>query len=210
MNKNRTPTMDITRISTLLVRDYVPDRLTLPKTMGLPFAPFAEEDKYIYKTIDLTNSEPLTYLKHRYKDLWLYVENNKPVFKHLQRNYNGFTDYKPPTFFWIEYLEFPSFVLYLQPEFGSSKKIYYLIYTEAYYHDKKTGQPDKENPVIYMGFTTEPMKATRFSFENIEWGDYININIPARTFFTNAKQREETYIISETGRGARRPLPPLK
>jgi hypothetical protein len=206
MNKE-TPTIDIARISIILVRDYAPDRLTLSKSMPLPFSPFIEQDAYSYKTIDLTKSEPLTYIKHRYKDLWLYIENGKPIFKPLQRDWSGFTTYKPPTYFWIDYLEFPSFILYQQPIYGD-KNIKYLIYSEAYYTDLKTGKPDVFNPAIYMGWAKNPLVASRFSFTSIEWADLLTMNIPAKTFFTGAKQIPETYIISETA-SKQKPLPPL-
>lgn len=188
-----TSALDISKISSLFLRSYNPKSFDLPPNTAFNFSPFVKLGTKTYAKTELWKAWPLTFMRHRFKDMWLYVEDNKPVFKTIQRDWNGFAKYTPPQNFFIEYLEGPTFILYTEDhmEYGNSD-IKFIVYSEMWHYDS-TGKPDTLNPIILVGFTTNSLKATRFSFNAYKWSDYINNNTPAHSTYTGSKNVDYSF-----------------
>lgn len=171
-------TININNLSITLMRDYKKEFFNIPQSCYLNFSPIAEPNVYTYKTILLNKKDPLCYIKHKTKDLWVYEENDgKLVFKQIHVNNRSLctdvtnkcsTMMEQPKVFWIEYVEEPVFVLY--KTFGPGvEKVAYLEYVEI-------------NNSIYMHWVYDFTYATKFSFTefNLDWSVYITKNEQAK------------------------------
>lgn len=112
------------------IKNMYKETAVYPKTMYLEWAPFADdmEGPRDVET-EFHKKDPLTYIKHKDKDLWLYDIEGKLKWAPLHCDKKGFT-FKQPQPFWVEYLKEPTFFLYKIIGFGKTKKKY-LSYKET-------------------------------------------------------------------------------
>ncbi len=163
--------ISIESLPILLLKDYRQEYFTLPKSQGSNFAPVINIDTYSFPAVSLIKKDPLCYIKHKTKDLWLYENKDGSLeFKHLQRDYEGFATFKQPTFFFIDYLEEPTFILYRPVKYG----VNYFLFLVC---DLGPGN----NMDLY--WADKAQYATRFFYNIIEWREYLTENIAAKVFF---------------------------
>lgn len=208
------PALDITKMNVAFIRSINPERVVNMPRKYMPFDIFMEntlpdefsktyrdmKQKWTFRTTDFNRGSPITYLKLEQNarptgledvDLWAYTAGKEEniTFKPLMRDRIGFTTYVEPTKFFIEYLEFPTFMLYIQSNFGE-KRIKFLRYAEKQIGKKRH---------VWTGWTYEPLKATRFVYPTFNRSDTLIRHIPAHTHFTSAEQKPEKYKIAESG-----------
>ena len=153
--------LNINNISITLMRDFEKEYFNLPNNTYLNYSPVTNIDDYTYKTISLNKKDTLCYIKHKTKELWIYEEDNKLIFKPLQKS-NLYTLYKQPTVFFIEYVVEPVFFIYKPLGIGNPN-ILYLNYND--------------NSVLLKWVNTYE-NATKFMFSelNLEWPEFITQN----------------------------------
>lgn len=155
--------MEIDFSSIKLLRDYKLEPNILSPSTYYNFSPVLKPG-YHYREINLFRKDPVCYIKHKTQDLWIYMIKGKLYFTRLIRNVNGFTCYKHPQVFFIEYLDHPRFMLYIQPH---NTKTLFLVYKET-------------SNSIYLGLTEDPLQATIFKYQGNRWNQLINWNVHAK------------------------------
>lgn len=159
--------MDINKISVLFVKDYKKNTFYISDTSYLNYSPVAKPTKLIYRILQPHRSEPLTYIKHKTKELFLYEDHitKKLVFRPLilEKDTVYKLNYIQPLVLYVGYLEYPTFLLYRNRHFAQ-KDIDYIIYSEI---DNK----------IKISWTKDPKKATVFKFRYVKWKEELNHNL---------------------------------
>ena len=148
----------IKNLDIIFVKSYKKTKNYFPDNQYLQMAPFIES-KYLsnYLPTQFYRKDTMTYIKHRYSNKWLYENtNNTLIFSYLQRNYNGFTNYKQPLVLFTDYLEEPTFILYTQKYYGNPYKLY-LIYFEYVINNHKH---------IILSWSENPHDATIFIYDD--------------------------------------------
>lgn len=154
--------LNINNISIKLMRDFEKEYFDLPNNTYLNYSPIAPIATSTYKTISPNKKDTLCYIKHTTKELWIYEEDNKLIFKPLQKS-NLFTKYVQPCVFFLEYIVEPVFFIYKPLGIGKPNVAY------LYYND---------NSVILKWVDTFD-QATKFMFSelNLEWPEFITQNL---------------------------------
>lgn len=160
--------VDINQINITLMRDFRKEYFNLPPNVYLEFSPVMSLNTHEYPVIDPNRKDPTCYIKHKYKDLWVYEENNNLIFKPLQKDIRSFGKYVPPKVFFLEYIEEPIFFIYKPLGFGVPK-ISYLYYIEI-------------SNKIYITWVDYFDDATKFKFTeiNLDWTAYDDQNVFAK------------------------------
>jgi hypothetical protein len=163
--------LDINQVSIVLMRDYEKEFFDLPKNMYSDYAPVIELNTHRYKSILLEKKDPICYIKHKNKDLWVYEDKNKGgfIFKPLQKDTVSFGKYIPPTVFYLEYIGEPIFFLYIPIAMGYTQPRYIS------YNDDS----------VLFSYTTSASNATKFIFTEIDldWSNYITQNLYAKNYY---------------------------
>jgi hypothetical protein len=139
----------------------------VPTTVYTSYSPVAPPEKLIYEITMLNRKDPLTYIKLLNEDKWLYIYNDNTFkFSELIYDPHSFINYVQPSYFYIDYLDHPKFILYRHRKYGTNK-IQYLIYNE-------------NNNKIHVQLTSDKKKATIFSFEDFGWNEYLTQHLHAK------------------------------
>ena len=153
--------MYIDDASIILLRDIYKENFKLTPNAYLPYSLTVYNiDKAGYSRLDLEKKDHICYIKHKHKDLWLYVINNKPVWRPLHAVHYNKDKIKYPTVFWLYYLKESTFAIY-KPFTYNSMEVNYIKY------NKKTGN---------ISFVTDVYDATIFSYEKTRWRDFLTNN----------------------------------
>ena len=167
--------MYIEDASIILIRDFRKEDFYILPNSYLPYSLTKYNiDKDGYSRLDFERKNHLCYIKHKHKDLWLYVIDNKPVWKplhpvhynqdkiHYPRRYARRSEALPhyPTVFWLYYLKESTFAIY-KPFTYNSMEVNYIKY------NKKSGD---------ISFVTDVYDASIFSYKKIRWADFIHHN----------------------------------
>lgn len=164
----------------LLMRDIKPERFSLPPNSPFPFHPFVDLGSLNYRTISPAKKDPVTYVKLKDENLWLYENKDGTLrFNHLERFYTGFVPYKNPQVFWLNYIYEQTFIMY-KPTGNTVASTKYV-----YYND--------DNGTIVFKWVDNAYEATFFYFGEMEWEEFLTQNILARITFTDAQLRPELY-----------------
>lgn len=164
--------INIETLPIILIKDIKREYFTIPKTKPLNYAPIIDIDRYHYPIVSLIKKDPVCYIKHKTQDLWLYQNINGDLeFTYLQRNHDGFEAFIQPLFFFINYLEVPTFIMYRPVRFNSNYFMYLVCDINI---DNK----------INLYWTDKIQYATRFTYDIIKWKEYLYENIPAKILFT--------------------------
>jgi hypothetical protein len=148
--------LNVDNLAITLMRDYHKETLSVRPNIYLNYQPVVQTDVPTYRTVSLTKKDPNCYIKLEKRDLWVYEEGDKLVFKPLhQDNWSLCTgscssSIKQPQVFFIEYVEEPMFVLYKNVAMGDPN-VLYLEYVEV-------------NNYIYMHWVSGFTYATKFTF----------------------------------------------
>lgn len=162
--------MDINKLPFLMLRDYKKEEFNIPISSYLNYSPIKKPNTEEYNVIQPYRQDPLCYIRHVKKDLWVYEINKELKLLPLQRNRDGFVVYKQPEVFYLDYLEHPMFILYKNVSFGNPKVVY-LKYTPT------TGLPKFE-------WVDNAAKGTRFLYPEIEWRQELNANLIAKKLYS--------------------------
>lgn len=167
--------MDINNLSIVFLRDYKKEWFYISNKSYLNYSPVSEPEKEIYKITHPDRYDTVTYIKHKYKDYWLYYEDQKLTFKPLQVDNNAMykVHYKQPVVLYFYYLGDAEFFLYYNNHFAH-RDIDYLVYKEI---DNK----------IYTSFSKDINKATRFRYKYIQWKEELNHNLLGKALHQGIK-----------------------
>jgi hypothetical protein len=152
--------MNIDKLSIILTRDFKKEYIEFENNY-LKYAPLnkdAEEGHGIYREIDMIKRDNQCYIKHKYKNLWLYDIEGKAVFLPLHKRKGDFTN-RQPTVCWIEYTYTPMFIIYKPTKYGGNN-VFLLNYLE------KDGK-------IIVSWKDHISKATMFRYNVIQWKEYL-------------------------------------
>ena len=149
---------NVDKIKLQFMLDYKEEAYWIPQSTYLNYSPVLEPEKYKLRTISIEKKYPLCYIK--IDDKWAYWIDNKlsmlPLIKDNKQIY-GFTKYRIPCVFFIEYLTDELFFLYINTQFGASSFLY-LVY-------------DGNNNI---SFTPDKTKMSYFKYNKIKWGQFVN------------------------------------
>lgn len=120
-----------------------------------------------YLPTEFSRRDPVTYIKIKGEDLWLYEKDQQLYFDRIESDL--FYKYRQPYVLWLNYLGENTFILYKQLGYGlnnvmghiynRNSNVIYVNYTQ-------------HNGRISMRWTTDIRFATRFVYDFITWDQF--------------------------------------
>ena len=121
----------------------------------------------IHLPTEFSRKDPVTYIKIKGRDLWLYEKNQQLYFNKIESNL--FYKYRQPYVLWINYLGNNTFILYKQLGYGLNNVIGHI-------YDRNTNviymNYTQHNNTISIRWTNDIRFATRFVYDIITWNDF--------------------------------------
>jgi len=179
----------VNNLNISFVKSFTKHNFIFPENSFKDFTPFYTNHNC--KNYDITNfnkKDPLTYLKFKCHNLWLYENYDGSLgFDFLRRNYNGFSDYIQPLVLFIHYINESNFILYTHRNFGNPNLLY-LVYYEITINDYIH---------FIINWSSDYTHATVFNFKsNInDWNQYIAGASPYYENNNNIYEKDSSYII---------------
>jgi hypothetical protein len=120
-----------------------------------------------YQPTEFSRKDPVTYIRIKGTDLWLYEKNQQLYFDKIEPDL--FYKYRQPYVIWIEYLGKNVFILYKLLGYGLNNIMGHIY--------------DRNSNVVYMNYMQQDDKinitwvddfrfATRFVYDTLTWNDF--------------------------------------
>ena len=140
--------MDIHDLAIEFNRGYKKEYFKIPQNVSAGYSAWdRNQERGAYPPVKFHKKDPITLIRLRDTDLWLYERDNKFMFQPVQWIKYGFAT-EQPLALWIEYPKERHFILYKTEGFGITKK-FFLVYAE---HDGD----------VYLKWTRDISRATLF------------------------------------------------